>query len=269
MKNRLFALLAVLSFVFFAIMVSGCMDTSSQSQDTFSFGPRMFTSLYEYHVQLLSDSPIYNATFIIPLPVKNGTPVAGIETLTADDFQQPGTSVSLTQSPPGLNLSTAVSLPAGYQPWFAVITADMLAPVNDTDVVFTVNKYNNSKYTRLTNYRFVPNPIGYEALIVPKLNFTWKDPRVAEIRPDVIRYKTYNVPQNTLIFAGYHSTPSAHITVAFSYSVLNGWFQGFGDDSYENYYQESFSEQFNGEQQGWHLVSGSIQVERSSPFHVP
>ena len=241
----------VLSFVILALLVSGCLVTS---------GPRLFFSTYHYNLQIQSDTPLYNVTFIIPLPVKNGMPVVGNDALTADDFQQPGISAYLTQSPPGLNLSDAVSLPAGYQPWFAVIRADNLTPVNESGEVYTLNKYTSYKYTRLKEFRVVPNPVGYEALIVPKFNFTWKDPRPVELKGDIVRYQIYTIPEDTSIFTDFRTKKSANISIVFSYSVRNHWTQGY-DDSWGNFYQEIFIAHFNGEPQGWYPMPGSIQSE--------
>ena len=146
-------LLAIFSLIGLMI-ISGCTDT---------FNPRLFTSAYEYNLQIQTDSPLYNVTFIIPLPVKDGVPVVGNKTLTADDFRQPGISAELTQSPPGLNLTDAVPL-QGYQPWFVVLKADKLTPVNGSTGVYAMKKDNY--FAPLLNYhisgsspiRLVPNP---------------------------------------------------------------------------------------------------------------
>ena len=80
-------ILAVFSLVSL-ILICGCTD---------SFNPRLFTSAYEYNLQIQSDTSLHNVTFIIPLPVRDGAPLVGNQTLTAEDFRQSGVSAVLTQ----------------------------------------------------------------------------------------------------------------------------------------------------------------------------
>jgi hypothetical protein len=243
-KDSMKIFLVVISLVSL-ILISGCLD---------SFNPRLFTSSYEYNLQIQTDRPLYNVTFIIPLPVKDGIPVVGNKTLTADDFRQPGISAELTQSPPGLNLTGSVPL-QGYQPWFVILKADELVPVNGSSVVYSMEKNNIHYYTQLTNFRVVPNPVGTESLIVPKFNFTWKDPEKEKIDQYIIWYKPYVIPQDTTVFVDYQTLSSANITLALSYSVRNSWIEAY-DDWYINDNKEIFSEQFTGIKNGWNNISG-------------
>jgi hypothetical protein len=231
-------------------MISGCLD---------SFNPRLFTSAYQFDLQIQTDNPLYNVTFIIPLPVNDGIPVVGSKTLTADDFQQPGISATLTQSPPGLNLTGSVPL-QGYQPWFVILKADEMAPVNGSSMVYSMKKDDYIQHTQLKNFRIVPSPVGIEFLIMPKFNFTWKDPEVEKAKLYVIWYKPYKFPHDTLLYADYNTNPSANVTISFMYYGKNMWFEEY-DNSYVNTYQEPFSTQLNGNNHGWHRVSGFIMSE--------
>jgi len=249
MKIGAIVLLVIFSLLISLTLLSGCTD---------SFNPRLFTSAYEYNLQIQSDTSLHKVTFIIPLPVKNGMPVVGNDALTADDFQQLGISAYLTQSPPGLNLSDAVSLPAGYQPWFVVIRADELAPANGSSAVYTMKKDDYIDPPQLSHFRVTPNPVGTESLIVPKFNFTWKDPEVKNAKRYAIWYNPYQIPHNTLLYADYYAVPSANVSVSFGYYGQNMWFEEY-DNSYTNSYQESFSVQLNGEQHGWYSTPGFIR----------
>jgi len=246
-RTSVIIFLAVFSLISL-IIISGCTD---------SFHPRLFSSAYEYNLQIQSDRPLHNATFIIPLPVKDGVPLVGNQTLTADDFRQPGVSATLTQSPPGLNLTGAVSL-QGYQPWFVVIRADELAPVNGSSEVYSAEKSNIHYYTQLKNFRVAPNPRGIESLIVPKFNFTWKDPEVKKATLYAIWYTPYKIPQETQIYADYNTTSSARVIISFSYFEKNMWFEGY-DDSFSNKYQDQFIKQYDGEKHEWNFMNGTIQ----------
>jgi hypothetical protein len=122
----------------------------------------------------------------------------------------------LTQSPPGLNLTGSVPL-QGYQPWFVILRVDELAPVNGSRTVYSMKKDDYFHYTQLTNFRVVPNPVGTESLIVPKFNFTWKDPEVEKAILYVIWYNPYKAPHDTLIYIDYHTLPLAKVTIPFGY----------------------------------------------------
>lgn len=242
-------LLVIFSLLISLTLISGCTD---------SFNPRLFTSAYEYNLQIQSDTSLHNVTFIIPLPVRDGAPLVGNQTLTAEDFRQPGVSAVLTQSPPDLNMSGAVSLPAGYQPWFVVIRADELAPANGSSAVYTMKKDDYIDSAQLSHFRVTPDPVGTESLIVPKFNFTWKDPEVKNAKRYAIWYNPYQIPQETQIYADYNTTSSARVTISFSYFEKNMWFEGY-DDSFSNKYQDQFIKQYNGEKHEWNFVNGTIK----------
>jgi hypothetical protein len=112
----------------------------------------------------------------------------------------------------------------------------------------------------LTNFRVVPNPVGTESLIVPKFNFTWKDPEMEKAILYVIWYNPYKVPHDTLIYTDYQTLPSAKVTISFGYYGKNSWVEEY-DNSYINTYQEPFSIQLNGENHGWYSTPGFIQSE--------
>ena len=141
------------------ILIQGCTDSTDSDHLT----SRTFLSNYHYGLQFSSDRPLYNVTFIIPLPVKEGVPLVGDYRLTHEDFQQPGFSATLTQFPPGLNLTGAVPL-QGYQPWFVVICADSMIPANKSGELYILQKDVFVRYNNITNYRIIPNPLGSESL---------------------------------------------------------------------------------------------------------
>ena len=248
-RISLIILLVIISLIPFVI-ISGCMDT---------FNPRLFTSSYEYNLQIRTDSPLYNVTFIVPLPVKNDEPMIGNKTFSQDDFQQPDVSATLTQSPPGLNLTGAVPL-SGYQPWFIVIKTDKFAPVNGSSLVYSVKMNNEHFYTELTDFQVVPNPASTGSLLVPKFNFTWKEPVVKNSDSYLIRYLPLTTPEDTIIFADYQTTPTTHVTISSSYSVENSWREAY-DDTYMNSYRDIFSVQFTGNRNAWSTMPGSIQSD--------
>jgi len=193
------------------------------------------------------------------LPVKEGIPLIGDHRLTNEDFQQSGISATLTQSPSGLNLTDATAFPE-YQPWFVIIRADSLIPANKSGEVYSMQKDVFVRYNNITRYRIIPNPRGSESLVVPKYNYSWKDPQISETRDENIKYSPYRVPEETITFLDYMTSPSANVTISFTYSGSNNWNEG--DDAwYYNSYHETFSERFEGVKNGGYFISGFIQSD--------
>lgn len=205
-----------------------------------------------------------NVTIILPLPVKDGFPAVGDTILTEQDFDQSGISVSFTQSPYGLNITGSTPL-NDYNPWFVIIHADEFVPANGSYTIYKMKKQIYIRYKDTSEFRLIPNPIGREALINPKYNFSWKEPLIEEIQPANIRYKPYWIPQQTAIFIDYEASPSTQVTVLFSLEGQNFWKQWY-DAGFLNTYQELFSDSFTGEKHGWYLFPGKLGSHQNGNY---
>jgi hypothetical protein len=218
--------------------------------------PRMFKSSYEYDIEIRSDSPLSNVTFIIPLPVKNNTPMLGQKTLTEEDFTRENITIEFSKAPPGLNVTGTVSQ-EGYDPWFVIIRSDEMNPSKPGNYVYRMEKnvdlfLDSPVFPVNTLY-----PIGNESLISPKFDLIWVNPEIVEIRQANIVYKSRYISQKTPIYLQYSASPKTKVDVMFTITGTNSWKQEY-DASVGNYYRDFSSGIFNGEQDNWILINGNV-----------
>jgi hypothetical protein len=244
----------ILAIYFLALLtiVSGCTN---------DFEPHMFHNISQYSIAIQSNGPIENATFIIPLPVKNGNPTIGPAILEKNDFIQENISIEFTKTPPGLNLSDAETL-VGYDPCFVVIHADKLVSADPGTyaTIYHFEKKVNNPMGTFNGFINTRNPIGNEPLITPKFNFTWQEPQVGKIDTTHIRYNPQKIPQITMIYSNYQASPSTHVGIFFALQGSNEWNEGF-DEWKMNSYRDSFSRTFyGGSQAGWFFTDGDLEL---------
>ncbi len=218
--------------------------------------PRMFKSSYEYDIEIRSDSPLSNVTFIIPLPVKNNTPMLGQKTLTEEDFTRENITIEFSKAPPGLNVTGTVSQ-EGYDPWFVIIRSNEMNPSKPGNYVYRMEKnvdlfLDSPAFSVNTLY-----PIGNESLISPKYYLTWVDPEIVEIRQANVVYKSRYISQKTPIYLQYSASPKTKVDVMFVIVGTNSWKQEY-DASLGNTYEDYYSSSFVGEQNKWILINGKI-----------
>ena len=184
-----------------------------------------------------------------------------------EDFEKENLSVSLTQSPGGLDLTGAMSS-EGYNPWFVVIKADELVPARGDNTVYQIKKDVYISERQVDEYRFTPNPLGKESLIMPKFNFTWQEPAINQIDEVNVRYGPYDIPHQTIIYAEYDASPSTQIKISFSQKGFNEWKQWY-DAWTSNSYYETFSETFTGAKSGWYLITGDLGSKENGRYPNP
>lgn len=216
--------------------------------------PRMFSTNQDYKFGILSTGPLTNVTFYIPLPVKNGTPMAGTVLLTRKYYEQENISIDFVQSPPGMNKNWTSPL-KDVKPWFLKIRADRFYP----------NKTNNLEYmfffenrTSLDTPLAFPDtiyPIGNESVFLQKVNFSPSSPEViASKDPDLTEFKPVDVRQKVLLYADYSASPSTSVSIYSQMIVLNRW--KHHEDTVENFYVDSYSWFHTGDAHGWQIAKG-------------
>lgn len=222
--------------------------------------PRMSSSTHQYSINIQSDKPLENATFIIPIPIKNNTPMLGSNVFIVEDFQKEKIDIELIQFPAGLDLTTVPQI-EGYTPWFVVIHADRFIPDQTTLTIYQMKK-NIRIEQQKPNFSIINtlHPIGNESLIVPKYNFSWQEPYVDRIQAANIRYAPNSIPEKTMIYSDYQTSASTRVSIAFSLEGRNTWKQGY-DDWIGNTYSEFFSKHFTGPQTGWFLINGEMKLQ--------
>jgi len=83
----------VITLIICSLLVTfgtGCLISTSDY-------PKFLTSKSEYILEIHANAPLNNATFYIPLPVKDDMPSVGSRPLSSDDLQQEGYTVSFTK----------------------------------------------------------------------------------------------------------------------------------------------------------------------------
>jgi hypothetical protein len=246
-QNDLRPLLITILFLFLLTTIAGCIT---------DLDPRMYKSSYEYNLEIRSDGPLSNVTFIFPLPVKNNTPMLGPKTITDDDFKRENISTEFSKAPPGLNVTGTVTQ-EGYDPWFVIIRSDEMNPSKPGNYVYRMEKnvdlfLDSPAFSVNTLY-----PIGNESLISPKYYLTWVDPEIVEIRQANVVYKSHYTSQKTPIYLHYSASPKTKVDVMFVIMGTNSWKQEY-DASLGNTYEDYYSSSFVGEQNKWILINGKI-----------
>lgn len=242
----------VILLVWLVILTNGCLSATSDY-------PKFLTSKYEYISEINTDAPLYNATFFIPLPIKDGRPLVGSRPLSSDDFPQEGYTVSFTKSPPSWNpidIKTREFLIPSNEPWFVQIHADYwpngsynIEIVNSSNYLISPTLFVNTLY-----------PVGNESIFLPKLDFSPPIPvKKSKLNPfsDWIEYTNQTTQQSTWIYADYSTDSHTSITVYMRIRGSNYWLDDF-DTSVGNHYQDSFSEALKGESHGVFFMTGDF-----------
>lgn len=249
-QNDLKPLLITILFLFLLTTIAGCT--------LYSVDPRMFHSDYTYDMRITSDQPIRNATFIIPLPVKDNTPMIGTSPLIPDEFQKDNVKIGFTQSPKDLNLTNA-TIWEGYDPWYVIIQSDELQYETDDLWDYTINKKESiepetSAFSTHTLY-----PKGNESVIMPKINFFWQNPKPSEIWPRNLIYNHPPVIQNTMVYAVFSAAPVTKTQIWFKIKDDHYWKQEY-DAWMGNQYSDQFAVTISGEAKGWYIAEGKFSA---------
>jgi len=235
----------------FILIFAGCLLSTNY--------PKFLTFKSEYILEIHANAPLNNATFYIPLPVKDDMPSVGSRPLSSDDFQQEGYTVSFTKSPPGWNpidiKMREFSIPAN-EPWFVQIHAD-----HWPNGSYVVDMVNGTNY--LTSPAFFANtlyPIGNESIFLPKLDFSPLQPvKKPNLNPfsDWVEYTNQTTRQSTWIYADYSTDSQTSVTIYTRIRGSNYWLDDY-DTSIGNHYQDSLSQGLNGEYHGVNFMTGDF-----------
>ena len=248
--------LQVYGIVFLLLLLSifsGC---------TSGYHPRMFRSDYSYEISITHFGPLSNATFVIPLPVKDNYPKLASEIYSRPDFgSRDNVTVSLTRTPAWLNMSDASQL-SGYDPWFLVITT--LSPVSDSSP-YEIYNFRTDIHKNLDTPDFLVNtarPIGNETLVTPKFNFSWQNPFLTEKRSwSRIEYLSDPISYTTKIFSDFDAPSSTSVSVFCKVYGHNGWLENY-DAWVGNYYSDQYSVTVNGNTSGWYDTNGKLSIAK-------
>ena len=252
-KNELLILFVSNIFLASLIIISGCTTTD--------FKPKMFHAAAKYTIDIQSNGPVENVTFIIPLPAKNGTPMTGSQILDQKDFFQDNVSTEFSKTPPGLNLTGAETL-KGYEPVFIIIRAEKFVSANPGPfaTIYHFEKETDNPGGQFYGFINTQHPVGNESLITPKFNFIWQEPVIAKTGITDIFYQPRKIPEQTKIYVNYQAPSQTRVGIYFDVEGSNYWNEGL-DEWKMNAYRDDFSKTFyGGSQEGWYLADGNLEL---------
>lgn len=220
--------------------------------------PHTFSSYTSYELEILTSDTIANATFYIPLPVKNGYPMAGSRILDKDSFARYNFTVELTQTPPGRNL-TGIS-PGGDAPgWFLKIGNRQSIPHEDAGVLYSVSIGNMTRLDSPLRFMDTVTPFGNEPVFLPKMDFSPRVPEKTIVSRSRIwvEYDDTAAPQVIPVYAEYSAYPSTTVQIRSSITGSNQWGQ-YTDAWVGNSYTDYFTWDHSGESHGWQNATGKV-----------
>lgn len=206
---------------------------------------------------------ITNATFYIPVPVKNGIPQVGLVELHKGQFEQKNVHVDLVRAPSGLELNEAFTV-AGNQPWFLQLSAEKIEPSQSGDPEYFI-EIDNSTFSHSPDvFMNTLYPLGNESVILPKKDFSLPyHQEIPSRSPEWIEYAPARTQQAIPIYADYESSPTTRTEIHSFLVGFNAWSDPLppgtvntGIDGGGNEYQDSYTWACTGEAHGWHMAEG-------------
>lgn len=220
----------------------------------FDPAPRSFSTNTDYQLQIISTEPLYNVTFYLPLPQKNGTPMAGPLVLTENYFSSKNYSSEFVRSPPGADHGWRVP-GIDTEPLYLKVTTDRLYPNETFGTPFFFFYENKTVLASPLDYPNTVIPIGNESVILQKVNFTPRIPQPGSSKdPTLITYRQFDPKQRVVLYADYSASPAAWVHVYSQVLVINRWESGW--DAKQNFYGDSFGWFNIGPAHGWQVSEG-------------
>jgi hypothetical protein len=222
-----------------------------------SLEPSNFVSGISYQLTLETDTPLSNATFLIPLPVRNGIPAVGFLNLTESMFRKPGFNASFVswEGNEYLRLTADTIDPKEYAE-YEVSYGDQSERRTYDERGYQVEYQRPADYPYWINTR---EPIGNETVFLPKYNVIFQSPMEPTYSTGSgIRYYPVLSRYQTNIYAGYQTSADASVHIFASIEGQNSWAEEF-DAWRGNLYSDYFQEYCNGPAPGWHPVNGELK----------
>jgi hypothetical protein len=249
--SRKFIIFGLLAAIFLALII-GCISTLEY--------PRQLEKSERYQLDIDASGPLHNATFYVPLPVKNGHPMIGDKPLNVNDFSKEGFSIDFIRTPPGYNLSGLypgdLSL-SGNDPWYMKIHAESWPKGREE---WLVSDGANNLPSPLLFYNTL-YPIGNESILLPKLDFTSSiNPRILNRYPEYGNeyFTPLETGQSTMVYSNYGTTGETNVTIYILIHGDNNW-RDRDDTGGHNYYLDEFYGSISTSQR-WNEITGKFSA---------
>jgi len=229
--------------------------------------PDALSKGFQYTLAIEPHGDLQNATFYLPLPVKNGKPMLGNKSVVPEDFEKEGFSIAFTRSPPLLNQSVIYGKEpffANDEPCFVRIHADPW-PNETYRVELRDNAYDLQSPSQFMSTLY---PVGNESITLPKFSFSPPNP-AGQVIPrqgsGLKRYTNTSSTQYTWIYVdltGEYVRPPGTMdsaSVFLRIHAYNQWLDGYDEWRY-NYYEDYFSDSVVAPSHGGSFITGKFQA---------
>jgi len=244
-RNQPCRAICLLLCVTLVIACTGCI---------FDPTPRKFSTNVDYKLHVISTGPLTNVTLYVPLPVKNGMPVAGTFVLTKHYFSQENISLDFVRSPPGMMPNWTSPVPDAT-PLFMEIHADWFYPNETYHTGYSFFYENRTVLDSPLAFPDTIYPFDNQSVFLQKINYSREEPvQIASKDPDLIVYKDVDVNQKVMLYADYSASPSTWVNIYSQVLVQNTWNEH--GDTRKNFYADSYSWFHTGDSLGWQVAKG-------------
>ena len=238
-------------FFLLLILYASCISTLEY--------PRELQRSERFQLRIDTDGPLQDATFYVPLPMKNGIPSIDDRILDKNDFIKTGFIVDFTLTPPerdatGAHLDEFTA--DTKDPWYLEIHATTWPKgSSDWDVSDVGPKYISSP---LSFYNTL-YPIGNESILLPKSEFI--QPHTPIVQGINSNYgDTFYIPQESRqsieIYANYTGSEKTLVTVFVFIEGINSWRDVDDTNPSNRYTDEVYGILYN--KLGWNKLSGTF-----------
>jgi hypothetical protein len=206
--------------------------------------PKFFHRDYSYEFFIETNELIYNATFIVPIPVLNNIPKLGMEKINEVIFEKGNYNAAFIQKDNIL---------------FIKIVTPTINPGEQNLYHANLELHQSEEPGLLyypTNTRY---PIGNESVFLPKNNVSIHEP-VPGSYPTM--YGTYHnsitIEYQIPIFVEYTTSNNTNVKIYSWISASNGWAEW--GTYLQNSFRDSYKLSLNGPVHGWYSADGKLEM---------
>lgn len=260
MKKQIVIIASLMLCTIFIMIVSGCISEPP---------PRICVSNADFYIQIRTDHPITNVTLLLPLPVKNGIPVIGVQQIDMSMFNNENYSVEFVQQPLANDQNMTDSIKNG-DPWYLKVYSYRIDPGQSGNPALNFDIGNRSRSVNPVVFSNTLYPVGNESVFLPKSDFS-QPPRilVPSRSAEWIEYAPFQTKQTLSIYADYSAEPTTRVEILSGISESNSWVepaapgsQYSGIDGGGNSYSDYYSWTWFGDSRGWHEVAGEFSSQQ-------
>ncbi|AGB02868.1 hypothetical protein [Methanoregula formicica] len=230
------------------LLAAGCSSHS---------GPHTFSTHTSYILNIRTTDPLTNATFYLPLPVKNGTPRVGTVALTPGSFGQFGGSTDIVRLSTE-EIGNVTPVTGNESSWYLRVHVDNL-PASGTRKTQFLVEIDNFTFVK-TPLLFIDtvSPVGNEAVFLPEPVVPASLPATTGVRDSQWKRSAGVVSVREIPFYADYSTVLSNQVEIYSLVLGSNAWREWDDSGGYNNYQDSYDWHHTGEAHGWQNATGEF-----------